>query len=372
MERHYTLSETAKMLGVTTQTLRSWDKTGKINAIRTPGNQRRIPESEIWRLSAIVGMRVSTQEPKYTDPILLMCKDVEVYDVSHVEIIDKALLPGCILHGTMSYDEWMKTRYSAGTNVSARRLMLAAFGSDNHKHALLATRTLSLSDCYWLKRKSEDISFVDITPYLHREWDGTGTFRGGSISTLFVNGASDKRWLDSNTLLKVKSFKEYEPYELCAALDLTNVAETVLSDEGILLANFTSTECFLESMEQSGYSCGEDNPREKAVEFFKEQAVALFVVDYLVEHDDRHWGNYGFLRDCNTGEYLSMAPYYDFDWAWSGDVVSLPDNAYQTYKETIWDLCERAITVADKFEHREIIKRRASELLVTGLYNMNY
>jgi len=241
--------------------------------------------------------------------------------------------------------------------------MLAAFGSDNHEHAITVTRTLSLSDCYWLKRKEETVSFNDVTPYIHKEWDGSGAFEGGSISTLFVNGASDKRWISSKQLLKVKSLKEYEPYALCSALELENAAGAEMSSEGVLLTNFTSTERFLESMEQSGFSGEKDNPREKAVEQFKEPAVALFVVDYLVEHDDRHWGNYGFLRDCNTGEYLSMAPYYDFDWAWSGSVVRLPDNARQTYSKFIRDLCEQALNVADKFEHVEIIKQRARELL---------
>ena len=366
MERHYTLSEAARILGVTTQTLRTWDKTGKINVIRTPGNQRRIPESELLRLSSIGKAKTSAEKAGGKDSILLMCKDAEVYDISRNQIINSELLPGCILRGTMNYDEWMKTRYSAGSNVSARRLMLVAFGSDSHENAAKVTRTLSLSDCYWLKRRDEDISFSDVTPYINKEWDGTGAFKGGSISTLFVNGASDKRWLSSKKLLKVKSFKEYEPYALCSALGLKNTAAAEMSDEGILLTNFTSTGYFLESMEQSGFCLKEDNPREKAVEIFKEPAVALFVVDYLVEHDDRHWGNYGFLRDSNTGEYLTMAPYYDFDWAWSGAVVPLPENVKETYDSFVRGLCEKALSVADRFEHRETITMRSSELLNMG------
>ena len=44
------LSKASKMLGVTTRTLVEWDNTGKIEAVRTPGNHRRIPMSEIKRL----------------------------------------------------------------------------------------------------------------------------------------------------------------------------------------------------------------------------------------------------------------------------------------------------------------------------------
>jgi len=363
MERHYTLSEAAKMLGVTTQTLRAWDRDGKIIAIRTLGNQRRIPESEIRRLCRTNESKVSAKEVPYDNALILMCKDTMVYDISRNVVLSKMLLPGCMLRGTMSYSVWMRTRYSAGSNVSARRLMLKAFGSDNHENVITATRTLSLSDCYWIKKQNENVSFDDITPYLHKEWDGTGEFKGGSISTLFVNGAADKLWLDSKTLLKVRSYKEYEPYLLCTALDIENIAEAKISDDGLLLTNFTSMDYFLESMEQSGFSDEFDNPREKAVEIFKESAVALFVIDHLVEHDDRHWGNYGFLRDSNTGEYLSMAPFYDFDWAWSGSVVPLPDNAFKNHKGFIRNLCEKALHFSSDFEHSDVIARRAHELL---------
>jgi len=363
MEKYYTISEAAEILNVTAKTIRLWDNSGKIQTIRTPGNQRRIPESEILRLTGQSEEKAYNTRAVDGSSLILMCKDVEVYNVSRKEILSKDLLPGCMKHKTMNYLQWMKTRYSAGSNVSARRLMLTAFGSDNHENVIEATRTLSLSDCYWLKRQDESVSFNDITPYIHKEWDGTGDFKGASISTLFVNGAADKKWLDSKTLLKVRSYKEYEPYELCYTLGLENTAEAKKSDEGILLTNFTSPDYFLESMEQSGFSRKKDNPREKAVEIFKEQAVALFVIDYLVEHDDRHWGNYGFLRNSNTGEYISMAPYYDFDWSWSSAVVPLPDNSYKNHSDTIRKLCEKTINLSSNFEHKEVLLKRANELL---------
>jgi hypothetical protein len=214
--------------------------------------------------------------------------------------------------------------------------MLRAFGTDNHNDDVLkATRMLSLSDCYWIKRQDENIKFNDVTPYLNKEWDGNGSFENGSISTLFANGAADKKWIDAGTLLKVNSFKEIDPYRLCEEIGIKHIPKTRLSDNGLLVNNFTSPDIFLESIEQSGFVKEGENAREKAVEIFKEQAVILFTIDYLVEHDDKHWGNYGFIRNSNTGIYENMSPYYDFDWAWSGGVVPLPNNAVEKYGETI-------------------------------------
>lgn len=44
------LSKASQILGVTTRTLVEWDNSGKIQTVRTPGNHRRIPMSEIERL----------------------------------------------------------------------------------------------------------------------------------------------------------------------------------------------------------------------------------------------------------------------------------------------------------------------------------
>ena len=54
LERLLTLSETCERLGIHPNTLRKWDKQGKIRVVRTVGGRRRIPESEVERLMGIV------------------------------------------------------------------------------------------------------------------------------------------------------------------------------------------------------------------------------------------------------------------------------------------------------------------------------
>ena len=41
----------------------------------------------------------------------------------------------------------------------------------------------------------------------------------------------------------------------------------------------------------------------------------MILTDAIFGNGDRHAGNFGYLRDANTGEYLSMAPLFDFDHA---------------------------------------------------------
>jgi len=49
-EKLYKMKEACKILGVHPNTIRLWDKQGKIKVVRPQGGQRRIPESEINRL----------------------------------------------------------------------------------------------------------------------------------------------------------------------------------------------------------------------------------------------------------------------------------------------------------------------------------
>ncbi len=47
-----TIGEAARILGVSVETLRRWDADGKIDAVRTPGGQRRFVRAAVERLLA--------------------------------------------------------------------------------------------------------------------------------------------------------------------------------------------------------------------------------------------------------------------------------------------------------------------------------
>jgi molybdopterin-binding protein len=51
MPAELSLGEAAKALGVSIDTLRRWDRAGKLKTTRDAGNRRRVPASEVRRLS---------------------------------------------------------------------------------------------------------------------------------------------------------------------------------------------------------------------------------------------------------------------------------------------------------------------------------
>ena len=52
MPKQLTIGEAAKALGVSADTLRRWDTAGKLETVRDDRNRRRVPRSEIERLTS--------------------------------------------------------------------------------------------------------------------------------------------------------------------------------------------------------------------------------------------------------------------------------------------------------------------------------
>jgi len=50
--REMTIGDAARAIGVSADTLRRWDRAGKLHTVRDERNRRRVPESEVMRLSA--------------------------------------------------------------------------------------------------------------------------------------------------------------------------------------------------------------------------------------------------------------------------------------------------------------------------------
>ncbi len=78
-ERLYTPGQAARICGVSTETIRRWERSGKIYSHRTAGGQRRIPQSEI---NFILGLtrkdfpNLPKQPSRVKSPVMLI---VEVF-----------------------------------------------------------------------------------------------------------------------------------------------------------------------------------------------------------------------------------------------------------------------------------------------------
>lgn len=95
MEKMYKLREACEILRVSKKTIYRWEKAGKIKCVRTPGNHRLIPESEISRILSIKPEKLEKErkiEDKKEKKDVIKPKTFQKVTVSREEILN-ALQP---------------------------------------------------------------------------------------------------------------------------------------------------------------------------------------------------------------------------------------------------------------------------------------
>lgn len=245
--------------------------------------------------------------------MILYLKDIPVYDIDNNILLDKQRVPGILQKypSNETFSNWLHSRYSSNTNAFAHTTLSR---TDLNKE----THIFNLSDCYWIS-DDNTISFETASPYLNNHKDYT-------IPTLYTNGYLTKRWISPTQLLKYGSNVKIE-MECSRLLRLCNIPcpkVTHFGENVIIIENFTSKDVMFEAADVSG-KLNPDNFNEADIlKLFHLKGFHMILTDAIFGNGDRHAGNFGYLRDANTGEYLSMAPLFDFDHAL--DATGITDN----------------------------------------------
>ena len=292
----------------------------------------------------------------------LMCKNTKVLNLDTYDILASNLLPGYVKKNHPSketYHVWMKSRYSSSSNTLARKLQGIQFGQGNRSRINRLTHALSFTDCYWEKDETETILFQDISPYYTRFWDGLSEFNGESAPTLYTDGCLPKKWLQSGELFKQGDLSlEIECINLCKACGIP-VEDGYTTPNGICVTNFTSDMIMFENAKASGEFDEYDFTDEDIVSKFGKSGVQMLVIDAIIGNGDRHAGNFGYLRNTDSGAYIGMAPLYDFDHALDSTATNKPDilisdmlQACKAYTDEISRICNISLKCDNNIFHK--------------------
>lgn len=250
--------------------------------------------------------------------MMLMCKNTSVYDIEKEKTLNYNLLPGLMQQkgaDNHTFTKWMKYRYSSGTNTIARKLKGITFGQGARMRINRETRALSFSNCYWTKAEDDSICFEEISPYYKPFWDGNEEFTGQAAPTLYVGGALSKEWKQDGKLYKYGDISvELQCIKLCRECGIS-VERADETDGGIAISNITSPKVMLEQADQSGRIDPDDFDEQTIIDLFGKAGAQMLIIDAIIGNGDRHAGNFGWIRNTDTGEYVGMAPLYDFDHA---------------------------------------------------------
>lgn len=96
---------------------------------------------------------------------------------------------------------------------------------------------------------------------------------------------------------------------------------------------------------------------------FAEQIRSMLVFDALIYNEDRHFGNFGVLRDNHTGEIIAPAPIFDnglslFCYAGKEDFPNLDEYAKtrsNPYNVTFEEVCAEVMGTKQKEQLRRMI-----------------
>lgn len=204
---------------------------------------------------------------------------------------------------------------------------------------------LSLSDQYWICPKAASITWDDINFFDNSFSEDVGNVLLGhasssdSISLMSPDNSSDgwlkKKWTILNgkrCLLKGGSgIVQQEPYNEVLATTLMNRLDISCVQYSLIMKNsypysicedfitkdteLISAQHFMDghkkpnnfSVYQHFVKCCEKVGIKAAVDFLDR----MLTVDFLIANEDRHFNNFGLIRDAESLEYIGMAPIYD-------------------------------------------------------------
>ena len=294
---------------------------------------------------------------KYT----LMHKNIAVADVEIDEdlgvitsidnISARKHLPVGVVHQLRheeTVDRYALNHWWAGRSIPASRMgvteALEALGVSSTKQLITKCLGLSLSDHYWFRPYGSSVAWEDVNFFDNAFSDDIGDvlfgMNGKSDGFDFISpdntsdGNLQKRWkiIDGKRCLLKSGSSPYSQQPFNEV-----IATIIMNKLGIEHVPYTVT-----WIDDKPYSVCEDfvtkdteligawrvlQLRPKAnheneylhyVSLCKELGVdivpaldRMIVLDYIIANEDRHFNNFGLLRDANTLEWISAAPIFD-------------------------------------------------------------
>lgn len=247
------------------------------------------------------------------------------------------------------FNKWWKNRQIPASRKGLKDVLCNSniYNKDNFDLLDSKAYCLSLSDQYWVKGINDDIAWKDVNFFDNEFSEDIGKilFNGGTTSfdlnlntpDMTSNGNYEKRWKIINGeryLLKAGSkIYNQEPYNEVIATSLykrlLNKSEFVEyeivydNDKTISMCkNFITKDTELvpawKINEYYNFLDNEDKYthyirclEQIGIKDARELIDKMIVCDYIIANKDRHFNNFGVIRDVNTLKFISVAPLFD-------------------------------------------------------------
>lgn len=249
----------------------------------------------------------------------------------------------------VEFNKWWKNRQIPASRKGLKEVLHNSNVYDKDNFDLLDAKVygLSLSDQYWVKGVEEEISWESINFFDNEFSEDIGKilFNGGKTALnlnlntpdMTSNGNYEKRWkiIDGERYLLKAGSKIYnqEPFNELIATKLYErllnkdeyVEYSVIFDDDKAISkckNFITKDTelvpawkineyyeFLDDEDKyTHYIRCLNNLGIKDAETLTDKMI---VCDYIIANKDRHFNNFGVIRDVNTLKFIDVAPIFD-------------------------------------------------------------
>lgn len=218
-------------------------------------------------------------------------------------------------------------------------LLLKRCGCDTISGYLRVSHALSLNDTFWVKEdKDIGMTWENVSLYRNKfnQVIAKIAFDGGMYGEQFsstspelnTGGTFAKCWVREDGIIKLlkkgssgaanaglEPFSEYYSCQILDALGIEHVDYSLHSSKGEYY-----TKCRLFTDEKYGYipysAVSKNGNIGQVVDFYRRNGVYDDVADMLIAdsvmlNEDRHLGNFGFIVDNDTGNFVDTAPLHD-------------------------------------------------------------
>lgn len=302
--------------------------------------------------------RIPVADIEIDDATGFIQKTKTIYEKAHLPvgipvrdgIVDRALL-----------NEWWTDRAIPASRSGVREA-LENLNIANTKMLLLKCFGLSLSDGYWICPKDSDITWENVNFFDNGFSKDIGDILFGEMKKDNIinfsspdnttDGNLKKRWKIINgkrCLIKGGSnpfmgqpFNEVIAYKISQKLKIDHIPYWIVWDKGLpysVCEDFVTRDTELitawrimqtqkksnsTSVYQHFVNCCNTLGIDGAIPFLDR----MIILDYIIANEDRHFNNFGVLRDIHTLEWLGFAPIYD-----SGSSLGYDKLASQIHSE---------------------------------------
>ena len=263
--------------------------------------------------------------------------------------------------------KWLENRVIPKNRAFADEILKSLnLSLGNTKGIIDVCKGLSLNDSYWIVPQGFDGTFAQYNLYDNRFsetlslvaytgiWQSHGAFT--TSTELTTSGMLPKalRFIDDDGIYLYKGgtsgaanagqepYSEYYACQVAQAMGLNAVTYDLENWKGMLASKcklFTDIDTSYVPIGRIVQTGGLKACLSYYTELggdFAEDMRSMLVFDAVVYNSDRHFGNFGILRDNRSGAIISPAPLYDhgmslFNYAMKGDIGKLDEYAATRY-----------------------------------------